>query len=147
MRLRTLACLFAAALVAGPAVPAGAEKGTPPASAFVTADKSLLIYSDMVHGRVEGHSTDNDAVSQVMISYCNTRFCQYRFEPNTGPDKRHQTWSFDIPPDGTWQVNVRAIDNEGTMEHPGPEITISVLPLEHPVTLPPLPLLDELLPR
>lgn len=150
MRLRKLLCLLVVAFAAVPALPAQADGDTvPPHSAFATPNGSIVLKaSPLFDGKVEGDSTDDLGIQGVLIRYCNTRFCQHRFEQSAAPAQR-QHWTFDVPPDGTWQVNVRAVDIAGNMEQPGPEITISVLPVELP-ELPPLPgvpPLDQLLPH
>jgi hypothetical protein len=148
---RRFVTLLTAVLLAAPVVPAhAADDSSAPSSAFTTQTGALLLSSSLadgaLSGRVEGVSTDDSAIQGVLIRYCNSLFCQYRFEQNPcGPGcatpNRH-AWSFAIPPDGTWQVNVKAVDMAGNMEEPGPEISISVLPLDVPaleLPLPPLP--------
>jgi hypothetical protein len=129
--------LLAAALFLVPALPAHAQGDTEaPRSAFVTQNQSVVVRSPFYSGKVEGDSTDNTGIQGILIRYCNPLFCQYRFEENlclpdcAAPLRQH--WTFDVPPDGTWQVNIRALDVAGNMEEPGPEITISVVPLEAP---------------
>jgi hypothetical protein len=139
MRLGKLLDLLVASVVAVPALPAHADGDTvAPHSAFATPNGAIVLRSPILDGKVEGDSTDDLAIQGVLVRYCNTLFCQYRFEQNAAPQQT-QHWTFDVPPDGTWQVNVRALDAAGNMEQPGPEITISVLPVELP-ELPPLPL-------
>ncbi|HEY8200863.1 MAG TPA: hypothetical protein VII47_05890, partial [Actinomycetota bacterium] len=148
MDLRNLVlCPLVAILAIVPVIPAHADGDTAlPRSRFSTPDGSVVVRSPLTNGKVEGDSTDEQGeVASVLIRYCNSLFCQYRFEQNATPGVR-QHWTFDVPPDGTWQVNVRAIDTAGNMEQPGPEITIAVLavevpplPVEVPVELPPLP--------
>lgn len=149
---RKLVTLLAAALLAAPVLPAqAADDSAAPTSTFTTQTGAILVSSSLADGalagKVEGVSTDDSAIQGVLIRYCNSLFCQYRFEqnpcaPNCAAPTRH-AWSFGIPPDGTWQVNVKAVDMAGNMEEPGPEISISVLPLDLPsleLPLPPLPL-------
>jgi hypothetical protein len=143
MPVRKLLSLLVATVSVLPALPAHAESDTaPPRSTFTTANGSLLLRSALGEGKVEGDSADDLGISAVVIRYCNRLFCQYRFEPSPTVQP-YQHWTFNVPPDGTWQVNVRAVDAAGNMEFPGPEITISVLPVELPdLPLPPLPLLQ-----
>jgi hypothetical protein len=145
MPIRKLLCLLVASVTALPVLPAHAEDDTvSPRSTFTTANGSLLLRSALGEGRIEGDSTDDLGISAIVIRYCNRLFCQHRFEPSPA-GRPYQHWTFDVPPDGRWQVNVRAVDAAGNMEFPGPEITISVLPLELPdLALPPLPLLEPL---
>ena len=138
--------LLVASVAAMPALPAHADGDTvAPHSVFATQNGTIVLRSPILEGKVEGDSTDDVGIQGVLIRYCNTLFCQYRFDQKTEVQSK-QHWTFDVPPDGTWQVNVRAVDAAGNMEQPGPEITISVLPLELPelpplpVPLPPLPL-------
>jgi hypothetical protein len=151
---RRLITILATALLAAPVLPAHAAVDAP-TSSFTTQTGAVMVSSSLADGaltgRVEGVSTDDSGIQGVLIRYCNTLFCQYRFDQNpclpdcAAPQKL--AWSFGIPPDGTWQVNVKAVDVAGNMEEPGPEISISVLPLEVPaLELPPLPLLDQLPP-
>jgi hypothetical protein len=148
---RRLLPLLAAAFLLVPALPVHAQPDTvAPHSSFRTKDRAVVVYSPFYSGKVEGDSTDDVGLRGVLIRYCNTAFCQYRFEenlclPNCAAPTR-QPWTFDIPPDGTWQVNVRAVDTAGNMEEPGPEITISVLPVQPPqVEAPRHPLVERLL--
>ena len=152
-RLRTLLCPLVAALALVPAIPARADDPPLPRSAFITPNGSILLQLPLSpSGQIEGESSSDQGVQGVMIRYCSTLFCQYRFEQNTTSTQR-QHWTFDVPPDGTWQVNARAVDLAGNMEQPGPEITISVvpvdvppLPVDVPIQLPPLPELPALPP-
>ena len=149
---RLVTLLTASLLAVTPVLPASAaDDSAAPNSTFTTQTGAILLSSSLadgvLSGKVEGVSTDDSAIQGVLIRYCNSLFCQYRFEqnpcaPNCATPNRH-AWSFGIPPDGTWQVNVKAVDMAGNMEEPGPEISISVLPLDLPaleLPRPPLPL-------
>jgi hypothetical protein len=138
-RLPKLLCPLVAALALVPAIPARADDPPLPRSTFITPSGSILLRLPLSPaGRIEGESFSVQGVQGVMVRYCNTSFCQYRFEQNTtSPQRQH--WTFDVPPDGRWQVNVRAVDTAGNMEQPGPEITIAVVPVDVP-PLPPLPI-------
>lgn len=139
LRLRKLLCPLVALLAAVPAVPAHADDTVLPRSTFVTPNGSVVVRLPLSStARIEGESSSVQGIQGVMIRYCNTLFCQYRFEQNTTSEQR-QHWTFDVPPDGTWEVNARAVDLAGNMEQPGPAITISVIPIDIP-PLPPLPI-------
>jgi hypothetical protein len=152
LRLRKLLCPLVAVLAVVPATPVRADAELP-RSRFITPNGSIVVRLPLAAtSRIEGESTSAQGVQSVMVRYCNPLFCQYRFEPNTTSENR-QRWAFDVPPDGIWQVNVRAVDRAGNMEQPGPEITISVLPVEVPplpveipIELPPIPELPALPP-
>ncbi|MGH2689777.1 MAG: hypothetical protein ACRDKW_13380, partial [Actinomycetota bacterium] len=116
---RRLVTLLSAVLLAAPVVPArAAHDSSAPTSTFTTQTGAVLLSSSLIDGalsgKVEGVSTDDSAIQGVLIRYCNSLFCQYRFEqnpcaPNCATSNRH-AWSFGIPPDGAWQVNAKAVD-------------------------------------